>query len=169
MFGGHSIKLTPLDLWWPLIFMDVVVNLHLRFFWPSVLAKAHTTFDLWWPLTSMMNCVFISFLVTITYTLQQFTSNDPWPHGGHHHHRLSSGILMTKFGSHSTKFTIFHLYWALTLIEVIINKLASEILLTKVGSHSTLFTTFLPSLKVIFLLKGFFWLSLIAKHIRPRV
>ena len=41
-------------------------------------------------------------------------------HQGHHHSQLASGLLLTKYGSHSTKFTPFDLWWPLTSIKVII-------------------------------------------------
>ena len=37
---------------------------------------------------------------------------------GHHHSQLASGLLLTKYGSHSTEFTPFNLWWSLTSLKV---------------------------------------------------
>ena len=85
---------------------------------------------------------------------------------GHHHPKLVLAILLTKFSSHRSLFTIFDLCWPLTSMKVII---VSAVVLTKSGSHSTYFTPFdlwwpLTSMKVtiIFSLhQWFFWPSLV--------
>ena len=94
-FGNQSATFTTFDLWWPLTFMKVIIKiLHQGFFWISLVAIAHS-FCIW-PL--------------MTFDL----------HEGHHHHKLASGILLTKFGCHSTLFTTFDLWWPLTSMKVII-------------------------------------------------
>ena len=110
-FGNQSATFTTFNLWWSLTFIKVIIiiNLHQGFFWLSLVAIAHS-FRIW-PL--------------MTFDL----------HEGHHHHKLASGILLTKFGCHSTLFTTFDLWWPLTSMKVIII----------INSH-----------------QGFFWPSLVA-------
>ena len=113
-FGNHSAKFTTFDLWWPLTFMKVItiINLHQGFFLTKFdnQSAMFTTFNLWWPLTFMKVVIIINlhqgfFWLSLVAIAHSFRI---WPlmtfdlHEGHHHHKLASGILLTKFGSHST-------------------------------------------------------------------
>ena len=113
-FGNHSAKFTTFDLWWPLTFMKVIaiINLHQGFFLTKFgnQSATFTTFDLWWPLTFMKVIIIINlhqgfFWLSLVAIAHSFRI---WPlmtfdlHEGHHHHKLASEILLTKFGSHST-------------------------------------------------------------------
>ena len=89
---------------------------------------------------------------------------------GHHHSQLASAILSTKYGSHSTQFTIFDLWWPLTSMKVIIILSLHQQFFWPNMVAIAQFTTFnlwwpLTSIKVIIILslhQRFFWPNLVA-------
>ena len=91
-------------------------------------------------------------------------------HQGHHHFQLASGLLLTKYGSHSTKFTPFNLWWPLTSIKVIIILSLHQGFFWPNVVAVAQFIPFdlwwpLTSSKVIIILslrQGFFWPNMVA-------
>ena len=84
-----------------------------------------TSDDLWppWRSSSFLACITNSFdqiwlPYHIVYPIWPLMTFDL--HQGHHHSQLASALLLTKYGSHSTYFTPFDLWWPLTSIKVII-------------------------------------------------